>query len=74
MITRLCAWFFSVLAVLLLALGGYLRFAPTPGPALEVPAADLEIRDSYAGEKREVAVRLHNHSSRPMRMLGIVTC
>lgn len=66
--------FFTSAGICLLAAAGYLYFALPPGNALEVTATDLEIADASPGSKRDVALVLHNHSGRPMRVLGLTMC
>jgi hypothetical protein len=68
------AYFFFLVGIGLLAWAAFLYLAPAPDPALEVAATDIEVTDATPGQKREVVLRLHNHSGEPIRILGLALC
>lgn len=70
-----CLTRFSFLVgISLMAWGGYSALAPSPTPVLEAESTDIEVSDGVAGQKREVVIRFHNHSRRPVRVLGLAEC
>ena len=60
----------------LLAAVGYWRYTPSSeaGPLLKAATTDLEVTDSTPGRTRDVFLYLHNHSGKPMRILGLGGC
>ena len=71
---RLLSVSFLAVGLCLSSLGAYFYFAPQPGPALEAAETDLELSDCVPGEKRDVVLRLENHSREPIRVLGMGFC
>jgi hypothetical protein len=76
---RWLPWFCFLAGFGLLALGAYAYFvppdsrAPEAAEALEV-TTDIDVGDCQAGGKRDVRLRMHNHSGRPIRVLGLAPC
>ncbi len=55
-------------------LGAYAYSTRQAEPALEAAETDIELADCVPGRKREVVLRLENHSRRPVRVLGLHYC
>ena len=55
-------------------LGAYGYCTRPGGPALEAAETDIELSDCAPGRKREVVLRMENHSARPIRVLGVGFC
>lgn len=67
-------WFLFFPGACLLAVAAFSYFSPPSGPALEDLQTNVEVPDCTVGEKREVTLRLHNSSGRPLRVLGLALC
>ncbi len=74
MLRRVIATAFLLGGVALLSLAARAYFAPLPAPALVVAEPELELEDCKARQQTDVVFRLENHSKRPVRVLGLVTC
>ncbi len=74
MLTRMLSWFFLVAGLGLLGLGAYYYWAPAADSSLEVFECEKEIADSVPGRKTTVVYHFHNHSSQPLRVLGLAGC
>lgn len=74
MIVRVLSWCLALagLALLSLAIASY--FAPPAGPGLTTPERDIEARDRVAGQRSDMAVRLHNDTGHPLRIIGVEEC
>ena len=55
-------------------LGAYAYLGPESRPALEAAETDIELSECVPGHKCEVVLRLENHSSKPLRILGVYFC
>jgi hypothetical protein len=55
-------------------LGAYAYSTRQVGPALNAAETDIELADCVPGRKRDVVLRLENHSRRPIRVLGVGFC
>jgi hypothetical protein len=71
--SRLAAFCLCV-GVGLSLLGAYAYCTRPGGPALEAAETDIELSDCVPGRKREVVLRLENHSGKPIRVLGVGFC
>jgi len=71
---RWLACCFLLAGVCLLAWIVAFYLAPSPGSGLEIAQTDIEVSDCIAGEKRDVVLRLQNHSGRPIHVLGLSLC
>lgn len=72
--SRLLSAFCLCVGVGLSLLGAYAYLARPSEPALEVAETDIELADCVPGRKREVVLRLVNHSGKPIRVLGLAYC
>ncbi len=61
--------------ICLLAWAVYSCSAP-PSPTVSAldASTDIVVRDCTAGEKRELAISLHNSSGQPIHVLGLTEC
>jgi hypothetical protein len=71
---RFLANFFGLLGVCLLVASGYLYWSGADGPRLEVPEPAIEVSGCAPGKEAEVSFHLHNHSSQPVRVIGVEGC
>lgn len=74
MFARLASWVLGLVGLLLLALAVRAYFVAPAGPSLTTPVRDIEVSESVAGQTSDVAIRLHNDSGRPLRIVGIEEC
>jgi hypothetical protein len=68
---------FLVAGVGLLGLAAYSGCSawwPAADPALEVPQTDIALTDVEAKQIYTFPIRFHNHSSQPLRVLGVGFC
>jgi hypothetical protein len=73
----ICRWLshvFVLAGLVLFGLAGYFYFAPAPDPCLDVAEQAMELSGCIPGQKTPVVFHFQNHSSRPIRVLGLVTC
>jgi uncharacterized protein (DUF58 family) len=73
MATRGLAFVLIVVGFGLLAAVGYWHLALPTGLAVHADTR-IEIRGRGAGEKCDIIVHVHNHSARPVRVLGLTEC
>ena len=73
-ICRILSWFLFIGGVCVFVFGGYFYFAPPRPESLGVAESDIQLKDSFAGEKRDIVLRIDNNSGRPVRVVGVEAC